>query len=60
LVERLALALQGALMVRHAPPFVAEAFLASRIAGDHGGAFGTLPAHVDMAAIVSRADPLAA
>ncbi|HJQ59057.1 MAG TPA: acyl-CoA dehydrogenase family protein [Vineibacter sp.] len=60
LVERLALALQGALVARHAPSFVAEAFLASRIAGDHGGAFGTLPAHVDMAAIVNRADPLAA
>ncbi|MCW5748028.1 MAG: DNA alkylation response protein, partial [Alphaproteobacteria bacterium] len=60
LVERLALALQGALMVRHAPAFVAEAFLATRIAGDHGGAFGTLPPHVDTAAIVGRADPLAA
>ena len=60
LVERLALALQGALLVQHAPAFVAEAFLASRIAGDHGQAFGTLPAHIDTAAIVSRADPLAA
>ena len=54
LVERLALALQAALLVRHAPPFVAEAFLASRIAGDHGQAFGTLPAHVDTTAIVTR------
>ena len=60
LVERLALALQGALMVQHAPGFVAEAFLASRITGDHGQAFGTLPPGIDTAAIVSRADPLAA
>jgi len=60
LVERLALALQGALLVRHAPPFVGEAFLASRIDGDHGQAFGTLPAHIDTTSIVSRADPLAA
>jgi putative acyl-CoA dehydrogenase len=60
LVERLALALQAALLVQHAPTFVAEAFLASRIAGDHGGAFGTLPAHIDTAAIVARADPLGA
>ncbi|TWT10164.1 acyl-CoA dehydrogenase family protein [Reyranella sp. CPCC 100927] len=60
LVERLALALQGALMVRHAPAFVAEAFLASRLDGDHGQAFGTLPPGIDTDAIVSRADPLAA
>jgi len=60
LVERLALALQGALIVQHAPGFVAEAFLASRIAGDQGQAFGTLPPGVDTTAIVSRADPLAA
>jgi putative acyl-CoA dehydrogenase len=60
LVERLALALQGALLVRHAPACVAEAFIASRLQGDHGQAFGTLPPHVDTGAIVARADPLAA
>lgn len=58
LVEAMALALQGSLLVRHAPPAVAEAFLASRIAGDHGGAFGTLPPHVDFASIVERHRPL--
>ena len=36
LVERLALALQGSLLVRHAPPAVADAFCASRLAGDAG------------------------
>jgi putative acyl-CoA dehydrogenase len=58
LVEMLALALQAALLVRHAPGFVAEAFLASRIAGDRGQAFGTLPAGIDTRAIVERADPV--
>jgi len=57
LVERMALALQATLLVRHAPGFVAEAFLASRIAGDRGQAFGTLSAGIDMKAIVARADP---
>jgi putative acyl-CoA dehydrogenase len=53
-VERMALALQGALMVRHAPPAVADAFVASRLAGDSGRAFGTLPPGVDFGAIVAR------
>ena len=43
-VEKMALALQGSLLVRHAPPAVADAFCASRLQGDHGLAFGTLPA----------------
>jgi putative acyl-CoA dehydrogenase len=58
LVEALAVALQATLLVRHAPGFVAEAFLASRIAGDRGQAFGTLPPGIDTRAIVERADPL--
>jgi putative acyl-CoA dehydrogenase len=53
-VEQLALAFQASLLVRHAPPFVADAFCASRL-GDGGRAFGTLPAGVDGAAIVGRA-----
>ena len=57
LVERLALVLQGALLVRSAPPAVADAFCASRLAGDWGAAFGTLPAGTDFAAIVERARP---
>jgi putative acyl-CoA dehydrogenase len=60
LVERLALALQGALLVRHGPEPVAEAFGASRLGGDWGRAFGTLPATVTksaIAAIVERARP---
>jgi putative acyl-CoA dehydrogenase len=57
LVERLALALQGALLVRHAPVAVADAFCATRLAGDGGAAFGTLPAGLDLAGILARAAP---
>jgi putative acyl-CoA dehydrogenase len=57
LAEMLVLAVQGALVVRFAPPAVADAFCASRLEGERGGAFGTLPSGVDMAAIVERAAP---
>jgi putative acyl-CoA dehydrogenase len=53
-VERMALALQGSLLVRHAPAAVADAFCAARLAGDHGLEYGTLPAGVDAGAIVAR------
>jgi putative acyl-CoA dehydrogenase len=56
-VERLALALQGSLLVRHAPAAVADAFCASRLAGDGGLAYGTLPAGTDFRAIVERHTP---
>jgi putative acyl-CoA dehydrogenase len=59
LVEQMALVLQGSLLVRHAPPAVADAFCASRLGGDWGYAFGTLPAGVDTHAIVERATPKA-
>ncbi|MFF7448071.1 MULTISPECIES: acyl-CoA dehydrogenase family protein [unclassified Streptomyces] len=57
--ERLALVLQGALLVRHAPPEVADAFCASRLGGDGGAAFGTLPSTLDLASLVNRASPQA-
>ena len=38
LVESMALVLQGSLLVRHSPAYVADAFCASRLAGDHGQA----------------------
>jgi putative acyl-CoA dehydrogenase len=57
LVERMALALQGSLLVRHGHPAVADAFCASRLAGDHGLAFGTLPPGIDCATIIERARP---
>ncbi|AOP49189.1 acyl-CoA dehydrogenase family protein [Streptomyces lydicus] len=58
LVERMALVLQGSLLVRYAPPEVADAFCASRLGGDAGAAFGTLPHTLDLAAIVARARPV--
>ncbi len=55
LVERMALVLQGSLLVRYGHPAVADAFCASRLGGDWGVAFGTLPSGVDTAAIIERA-----
>ncbi|OEU92346.1 acyl-CoA dehydrogenase [Streptomyces abyssalis] len=57
LVERMAQVLQGSLLVRYAPPAVADAFCASRLGGDWGAAFGTLPHTLDLAAIAGRARP---
>src|SRR3954449_11434822 len=57
LVEDLALALQGSLLVRHAPSAVADAFCAARLGGAGGLAYGTLPAGIDTAAIVERHTP---
>ncbi len=54
-VEDMGLALQGSLLVRNAPPAVADAFCASRLAREGGHAFGTLPAGTDATAIVDRA-----
>ncbi|MFD9499129.1 acyl-CoA dehydrogenase family protein [Streptomyces sp. NPDC060035] len=55
LVERMALVLQGSLLLRWAPPEVADAFCASRLGGDWGSAFGTLPHSLDLASVVERA-----
>ncbi len=55
IAEDISLALQGALLVRHGHPAVAEAFLTSRLSGQWGGAFGTLPAGLDLAPILERA-----
>ncbi|GHG89217.1 acyl-CoA dehydrogenase family protein [Streptomyces lanatus] len=57
LTERLALVLQGSLLVRFAPPEVADAFCASRLGGDGGAVFGTLPSTSNLAAMVERARP---
>ncbi|MFH8583725.1 acyl-CoA dehydrogenase family protein [Streptomyces celluloflavus] len=55
LAERMALVLQGSLLVRHSHPAVADAFCASRLGGEWGNAFGTLPAGADLALILERA-----
>lgn len=56
-VELAALSLQGSLLVRHAPPEVADAFCATRLGGKGGGAYGTLPLGVDCASIAERHRP---
>ena len=55
LAEQLVLGVQAGLLLRHAPRHVADAFVASRIAREPGGAFGRLPDGVDCAAILARA-----
>jgi putative acyl-CoA dehydrogenase len=55
--EDLALALQASLLVRHAPPAVADGFCAARLGGKGGRAYGTLPAGVDVMAIIDRSHP---
>jgi putative acyl-CoA dehydrogenase len=57
-VEQMALAFQAALLLRHADPFVADAFLRSRLGGEHGRALGTLPAGVNFEAIIDRHRPV--
>jgi len=59
LAERLAVALQATLLVRSAPAEVAELFVASRVRGERGRAYGTLPESAGLAAIVERHRPLA-
>ena len=57
LVEQMALTLQASLLVRHAPDAVADAFCATRLAGDWGHAFGTLPDSADLDTILAHALP---
>jgi len=56
-VESMALCLEGSLLVRDAPPAVADAFCASRLGGDGGLEYGTLPADSDFEAIIARGRP---
>jgi putative acyl-CoA dehydrogenase len=52
LTEKLALALQASLVIKHSSPPLAEAFIASRLSGHHGQAFGTLPSGIDVNGIL--------
>jgi putative acyl-CoA dehydrogenase len=56
-VERMALTLEGSLLLRFGDPAVADAFCASRLAGDWGHSFGTLPPGTEFTAIVARHRP---
>ncbi len=56
-VRSLVLALQAALLIRHAPSEIADAFCETRLGGDGGGAFGLLPSGTNTKAIIARAAP---
>ncbi|MCD4525110.1 acyl-CoA dehydrogenase family protein [Nocardioides sp. cx-173] len=56
LAARMALCLQGSLLVRFAPPEVADVFCASRLGSSYDGVYGAL-ASGDLRAIVDRALP---
>ena len=55
IVEDMALALQGSLLVRFAPAAVSDAFCAARLGGRGGHEYGTLPGESDFEAIIERA-----
>jgi putative acyl-CoA dehydrogenase len=57
IAERIALAVQASLLVRHGHPAISDAFCASRLGGEWGHAYGTLPPGLDLAAITERAIP---
>ena len=56
-VDRMALAIQAALLLQHAPAHVADAFCSSRLGVVGARNYGTLPRGVDCAAIIRRATP---
>lgn len=56
LAGRMAAVLQGSLLVRFAPPEVADVFCASRLGSSYDGTFGALDGG-DLRAIVDRATP---
>ena len=55
LAERLALALQASLLIRHSVPAVADVFCGTRLSDQGGRAYGTLPPSTDFRAILNRA-----
>jgi putative acyl-CoA dehydrogenase len=55
LAERLALALQASLLIRHSIPEVADTFCGSRLSDESGRAFGTLTPSTNFEAILNRA-----
>jgi putative acyl-CoA dehydrogenase len=57
IVERMAIALQASLLIRHGEEAVAEAFCATRLDGERHHSLGTLPAGVDFARIIERSHP---
>ncbi len=56
-VERMALALQAAALIRSGNVAIADSFCESRLGGKHGAAFGTLPPDAPIDALIERVLP---
>jgi putative acyl-CoA dehydrogenase len=57
LAETMALALEGAILVRNAPDFVSDAFCATRLCDRPGLSCGAIGAKIDVDALIGRAMP---
>ena len=57
LVEALAVLAAGTILRAHAPPAVADAFIATRVSGDPRQTYGQGLEHADVRAIIARASP---
>lgn len=57
LVERMVTTWTASLLVMHGDKAVSDAYLKSRLGGDWGAQFGTLPAQADLVGIAGRAIP---
>lgn len=55
--EKLVIAVQASLLIRHAPGYVSDAFCRSRLGSGYSGAFGSLPSDTRMTDIIDRAMP---
>lgn len=58
IVEKFALLLQAATLLKTAPDFVAEAFCLSRLSENKNLNFGTLPVSIKVEKIIERANPI--
>ena len=59
LAERMAVAMQASQLIKYAPNAVSDAFCLTRLEGQSGYAFGSIPSFVDIDAIIKRAWPAA-
>jgi len=53
LAERLALALEASLLICFGPPAITDAFCATRLDGDWGTTFGSLPGRRDIDSVIA-------
>ncbi len=58
LAGQMAACLQASLLLRFAPPSVADAFCSTRLGGEYNGTLGTLPPGIDLGAIMRRTTPV--